>query len=468
MEAARLAIRVGPDGHRFVHADGAPFFYLADTAWVLFARLGDDEIEGYFADRAAKGFTAIQACVFRDLFEPNTPDVHGTRPFASDADMRAVRMNPAWIERVVRIVRMAARHGLVMTLLPTWGDKWNSHSNSAGPVIMDEASGRDYCRFLSDALAPCPNVLWVLGGDSPVRERSHARIVRAMAEGLRAGGSGDRMITFYPTGLGSSEIFHAEDWLDFNALQTSHFKPNVPGYLYIERLYRTTPPKPAVDMEPNYEAARMFVFGAEQGERLEHKSAGRPYLPQFGAYDVRKSYYRTVLAGAAGFTYGHDSIRQVLREGDRPHAWDEGGLPTWREALGAPGSSQLALLKDLVLRLGHDRLEPAQEALIPFRQEGAWPDRMAVGLDFAGQTNLDPAVHVRVARDRERRWMLAYAPVRTLLQLDTAALRGDRLAVTILDPETGAPQRAFAAARADRLMLVPDRDLDSLVVIEAG
>ena len=41
--------------------DGAPFFWLGDTAWLLFSRLNDDEIEVYLRNRAAKGFTVIQA-----------------------------------------------------------------------------------------------------------------------------------------------------------------------------------------------------------------------------------------------------------------------------------------------------------------------------------------------------------------------------------------------------------------------
>lgn len=461
-----LATTVAPDRHRLRYADGRPFFYLADTAWTLFGKLEAAETEDYLRDRAAKGFTAIQACIFRDLFAPNTPNVAGIRPFETEADMRAVRMNPAWLDHVLAMTDLAARHGLVMGLLPTWGDKWNAHSNSAGPVIMDARSGRAYCRMLSDAFGDRENVIWVLGGDSPILEQAQADTIRAMAAGLREGRSGDRLITFYPVGLSTSEIFHSEPWLDFNALQTSHYKPNVPGYLHVERLFRALPTKPVIDMEPNYEAARMFVFGT----RTPHQTFAKgdaPYLPQFSAYDVRKAYYRTVLAGAAGFTYGHDSIRQVLRDGDRPHAWDEGGLPDWRTALSAPGASQLALLRDVLWKLGHDRLEPAQERLIPFRQAGAWPDKLSVGLDFGGQTNLDPATHARVAVDRDGRWMLAYTPIRAILQLDTRTLAGDRLSVMIHDPESGAVARAFDLPKSEHLTLLPDRDLDSLVTITA-
>ncbi|WP_226781152.1 DUF4038 domain-containing protein [Oceaniglobus trochenteri] len=464
MNEPTLATRVAADGHRLEYEDGRPFFYLSDTAWTLFCDLDEADTRTLFTDRAEKGFTAVQACVFRDLFEPNTANVAGDRPFASVEDMYAVRMNPAWIDNVVAMTRAAAEHGLIMALLPTWGDKWNAHSNSAGPVIMDAEKGREYCRFLSDALGDCDNVIWVLGGDSPILEQEQAATIRAMAEGIRAGASGKRLVTFYPNGLGSSEIFHSEAWLDFNALQTSHYKPNVPGYTYVERLFRTSPRKPVIDMEPNYEAARMFVFGQRTPHHTFTKGA-RAFLPQFTAYDVRKSYYRTVLAGAAGFTYGHDSIRQVLRDGDRPHAWDEGGLPDWREALSAPGSSQLVLLKDLLADLGQGRLEPAQELFVPFRQEAAWPDRMAIGLEFAGQTNLDPAAHIRVARDTGGEWVLAYVPVRNIVTLDLSGMDCDRIEVRIIDPESGADQRRFTQDREDRLMLLPDRDLDSLIVI---
>ena len=236
-----MHLRVSDNRHFLQHHDGSPFFYLADTAWMLFNKLTDDDARLLFKDRADKGFTVVQAVVFRDLFEPNTPNVAGDRPFLTEEKMRAVEMNPAWLERVVHLTRLAAEYGLVMGLLPTWGDKWNEHSNSAGPVIMDASSGHRYCRRLSDALGECRNVIWILGGDSPLQSRDHVATVRAMAEGLRAGASGDRLITFHPPGGGSSASLHSEPWLDFHALQTSHNKPNMPNYAFVERLFGLQP-----------------------------------------------------------------------------------------------------------------------------------------------------------------------------------------------------------------------------------
>jgi hypothetical protein len=163
-----MQLKASPNGHFLQYADGTPFFFLADTVWMLFNKLTEEEARSLFADRAAKGFTVIQSVVFRDLFQPNTPNVSGVRPFLDEADMRAGRMNPDWIQHVVRITCVAAEYGLVMGLLPTWGDKWNEHSNSAGPVVFDRTTGRRYCRSISDALGCCENVIWILGGDSPI------------------------------------------------------------------------------------------------------------------------------------------------------------------------------------------------------------------------------------------------------------------------------------------------------------
>lgn len=462
---SHLTLAVSPDGHFFRGGDGRPLFLLADTAWLLFTNLDLNEADRYLADRAGKGFAGVQACVFRDLHETNAPNVAGVRPFASEEDLRAVRMNPDWIAHVRAVVRRAEARGLVVMLLPTWGDKWNEHSNSVGPVIMDREGARGYGRFLSDAMGDHPNVVWVLGGDSPIQTPHHAAVMRAMAEGLRAGRSADKLVTFYPTGLGSSEIFHAEPWLDFNALQTGHYKPNVPGYVYVERLFRALPPKPVMDMEANYEGAGMFVM-CERTERNTFRTAHLPWLPRFTAYDTRKALWRTALAGAAGFSYGHDAVRQLHRPGDRVHAYEDADCLPWWEGMAAPGASQVALAARVLADRAPETRRPAQELFRPVLQAGAWPDRLAVGLPFAGQRNEDPAARVSVmATDTS---VLAYAPVRTMMTLDTSGLPEGPLRVSVIDPETGEATRVHERANGGEVRIVPDRDLDAVVAIDAA
>jgi hypothetical protein len=436
-----MHVVVSPDGRFFQDSDGKPFFHLADTAWMLMHKLAEPEVRRLFSDRAAKGFTVVQALVFRDMFEPNTPNVAGIRPFASDADMWAVKLNPLWIESVVRITKMAAEFGLTMGWLPTWGDKWNEHSNSAGPVIMDASSARRYCRVLSDALAECANVIWILGGDSPLRTQSEVNIVRAMGAGIREGGSADRLVSYHPSGEGSSAIFHSEPWLDFHALQSGHGRLNSPNYEVINQLYRMTPPKPCLDMEPNYEGMPV-AFGRQNGIDPEQRA-------YFNDYDVRRSLYRSVLAGAAGFTYGCESIRQIHREGDRSHAWDGAGMPTWSEALSAPGSFQLKLFKEALLDRSYFTRVPAQDLL-------RIPDRTT-----------DPVAHVSVARCREGSYILVYTPIRQMLSIDTSKMDARRLRLTVYDPEACQPIRSWEMDNEGVLHYIPARQLDSFIVIDA-
>src|SRR6266581_2292523 len=62
-----LKLKVSPDGRSFVDQQGKPFFYLGDTAWLLFQRFDQKEVDEYLKDRAGKGFTVIQAYVIRGL-----------------------------------------------------------------------------------------------------------------------------------------------------------------------------------------------------------------------------------------------------------------------------------------------------------------------------------------------------------------------------------------------------------------
>ncbi|MGF1483358.1 MAG: DUF4038 domain-containing protein [Opitutales bacterium] len=449
------ALSVSADGHFFQTEDGQPFFLLADTVWLLFNKMDEAGVRRLFENRASKGFTVILSVIFRDLFTPNTPNVYGDPPFASEADMHAVKLNPAWMEHVRRVVQRAQEYGLFMGLLPTWGDKWNEHSNSAGPVIMDAAKAHAYGRTLSDALGDCPNILWVLGGDSPIQTQAHANIVHAMATGIRSGASAERLMTFHPNDVSVSDVFHTADWLDFNSMQSGHARPNIADYRTIEHLYRLSPPKPCLNMEANFEGCPMFLMLQEKDCPAEE--------PLYSAYDVRKCLYRSVLAGGAGFTYGCEPIRQVFRKGDRVHVYGRYGekMPAWEAALDAPGSAQMEHLVKILQQRSYFTRVPAQELVLPLKKF------LGVGKDYSQQENRDSAAHIRAARCREGRYILAYTPVKQPVCLDTSPLNGEVLAVSLFDPETGERTSHYDYTNTGTFTVVPHRDLDTLLVLDA-
>ena len=92
---------ISRDGRRIERPDGTPFFYLADTAWELFHRLTRDEAVVYLRDRAAKGFSVIQAVVLAELDGLNTPNAAGHRPLI---DNDPLRPNEAYFEDIDFVV----------------------------------------------------------------------------------------------------------------------------------------------------------------------------------------------------------------------------------------------------------------------------------------------------------------------------------------------------------------------------
>ena len=193
--------------HRYLeYEDGTPFFYLGDTAWELFHRLNREQADRYLSNRAEKGFTVIQAVVLAQLGGLSDPNPYGDIPLT---DKDPTRPSEAYFKHVDYIVDKAEEVGLFIGMLPTWGSHWKSG-------LFDEGSAASYGRFLGKRYKE-DAIIWILGGDENIKNEREAKIVSAMARGLREGDGGAHLITYHPRGPGlSSDYFHRADWLDFN------------------------------------------------------------------------------------------------------------------------------------------------------------------------------------------------------------------------------------------------------------
>jgi len=225
------------------------FFYLGDTAWELFHRLTREEAEFYLKDRAAKGFTVIQAVVLAEFDGLNTPNAEGHKPLHNNDPTQP---NEAYFDLVDWVVNKAEELGLYIGMLPTWGDKVNKKWG-VGPEIFTPENAKVYGEFLGRRYRGKP-IIWILGGDRPIESERHLQIWRAMAEGLRKGDDGEHLITYHPMGgQSSSQWLHSEPWLDFNMCQSGHGARYFANYEMIERDYNLKPTKPCMDGEPRYE-----------------------------------------------------------------------------------------------------------------------------------------------------------------------------------------------------------------------
>jgi hypothetical protein len=301
-------IRISENGRGFVDAAGAPFFWLGDTAWPLFSYYPVADAERYLANRAAKGFTVIQGVLAWGSgtgMENPQPDANATghRPWNGSP----ASPDPVYFEQVDHLLDAAERLGLVLAMLPTWG------YYVMEARLFDEANARSYGRFLGQRYRDRPNLVWVSGGDRiPVGRED---VYRALAYGLREGDGGHSLITYHPCGWRhSSQYFHAEDWLDFNMIETWTAWPHVyPAVL--SDTYRT-PLKPVVLAEGAYENGPEYPLG--------------PITPLL----CRRQAWWAFMAGGF-YTYGQDAMWRMS--------------PGWTETFDTPGADHMGLMRRIAV-----------------------------------------------------------------------------------------------------------------------
>lgn len=96
------------------------------------------------------------------------PNRQGDYPFlprdgsASTYEPDFYKPNPAYFAFVDQVVAVAARVGLTLMLVPTWG-RWINGGYYGGPILFDEDSARSVGRFLGERYPFHP---FILGGDS--------------------------------------------------------------------------------------------------------------------------------------------------------------------------------------------------------------------------------------------------------------------------------------------------------------
>jgi len=321
-------------GQYLAYTDGESFFYLADTAWELFHRLDREEMEHYFAERGRQGFTAVQAVALAEMNGTAASNAYGRLPLLfTDGTPDPTRPDTegeySYWDHVDFAVDTAAKYGIFIVLLPTWGDKINKLWGE-GPEIFDEENAYTYGKWIASRYADRENIIYMLGGDRPLEER-HRLVVDSMARGIKEA-DGNHLITFHPPGCATScDFLRDADYIDFHTSQTCHSVDQC--YKSDEVMLKMAAAgKPYLDSEPRYE---------------DHPAC---FNDKIGYYwddaDIRQNAYWNLMTGVCGHTYGNHCIWSMTKDPSPYFPFN------WREALTHPGAEQIRFIKDL--RLSHD------------------------------------------------------------------------------------------------------------------
>ena len=88
LRAAAPDVKISDNRRFLVDQNGAPFFWLGDTAWELFHRLNREEADRYLENRARLGFTVVQAVALAELDGLHAPNPYGHTPLIDDDPTR--------------------------------------------------------------------------------------------------------------------------------------------------------------------------------------------------------------------------------------------------------------------------------------------------------------------------------------------------------------------------------------------
>ncbi len=341
-------IKVGPGKHHLVTKTGKPFLWLGDTAWELFHRLTREEATAYLQNRAEKGFNVIQAVVLAELDGLNTPNAYGDKPLLGNDPSKP---NEAYFKHVDYVVNEANKRGLLVALLPSWGDKWKKDSWGTGPEIFTPANAFKYAQWLARRYAK-KDIVWVIGGDRHLETDTEFTINRSMAEGIKSGDP-THLLTFHPAGGRSSyDYFAADNWIDFHMSQTGH-RAASPCYKTNLKAYALKNQKPHLNGEPNYEDHPNDFRPAEKGWMDD--------------VDTRQAAYWNMLSGGAGHTYGNHNIWQMYATARVPV---NNARTHWRVAMNQPGAFQVGFMRRMLEKRNWQTLVPSQEIIMGDNPEG--------------------------------------------------------------------------------------------------
>lgn len=322
-----------------------PFFWLGDTAWLLFSRLTENEAYDYLTNRKQKGYNVIQATLIHEWPQKN---FEGANALEYNSFSTPDLASGYW-QRIDNIINIAEELGIYFALLPTWGSNVKS-----GCLNMDNIDA--YIDFLLERYGLRPNVIWLVGGD--VRGDCALELFSHMGHRLK-GGSRDQLVGFHPFGRTSSSLwFHKENWLDFNMFQSGHRRYDQvtmnawddggeregiygeDNWRYVRRDLARTPLKPVLDGEPSYEQILQGLHDETQ--------------PYWQAADVRRYAYWSVFSGACGHTYGDNAIMQFFNK-KRDEKGAFGVRQDWKEAMHNPGCAQMVHLKQLMEKVNFQK-----------------------------------------------------------------------------------------------------------------
>lgn len=399
-------LKVSENSRFLQHENGAPFFWLGETGWLLPERTDRAEAAYYLQRVREAGYNMVQIQVIDGVPAYNHYGQMSNIDGWNFQNINKKGVYGYW-DHMDYIIRQAEHEGIYIGMVCIWGGLVK-----AGLLTKEEAV--KYGTFLANRYKDAPNIVWIMGGD--IQGDINTEVWNTLATTIKSIDK-NHLMTYHPRGrYTSAKWFAKAPWLDFHMFQSGHRRYGqrmgnkdypIPdnteedNWMYVDSTWAYKPIKPVIDAEPSYEDIPQGLHDANEKRWL--------------ACDVRRYAYWSVFAGSFGHTYGHNAIMQFLKPGYGTSYGDAGDVKTWYKAMQDPGFSQMQYVKRLMLTF-------------PFFDRV--PDQKVISGENGKQYN-------RLIATRGKDYLMVYNYTGRDMKLDLRTISGKTKKVFWMDAATG-------------------------------
>jgi hypothetical protein len=401
-------VQVAGDHHHFEHADGSPFFWLADAAWDAPRLSTPRDWITYTQVRGGQNFSAVEWAPASGVDVKKRSAFSGQTPIV---------INPEYFQALDEKVEMMNRAGLLSVIAPLWGIEGTTNDLPEDQVAL-------LIRYMN-ARWGSYDVAWLLTTDANRGARA-ARIGREVF-----GGAAHAPVVVFPGELSSSfDEFRNEDWVDAfgfglgQNINNDSLEWLVSGPLARES--RAQPARPIINVLPPMENG------------LTTQDRGR-----IAANDIRRIAWTSLLhVPPAGVSYGAQDV--ATWNTAKPEK-----LPLWQLSLFLPGAKQMTVMAESVNTMAWWKLQPAPRSL------ATQPGRNS------------PRRHIAAAESATKDLNITYVPEDRTLEINLEALPPSPV-IQWLNPRTGQKSAAVAVIGARSCQLPTPDPGDWVLVMKSG
>ena len=149
---------VSEEGRYLKHENGAPFFWLGETGWLLPERLNRDEAEYYLEQCKRRGYNVIQVQTLNNVPSMN---IYGQYSMIDGYNFKNINQKGVygyWDHMDLHHPYSSKKEGTIYRHGLHLGSPVNR-----GEMTVEQAKA--YGKFLAERYKDEPNIIWFIGGD---------------------------------------------------------------------------------------------------------------------------------------------------------------------------------------------------------------------------------------------------------------------------------------------------------------